>query len=222
MTEARARILARLRNNLSVPSRGADSRECGNGLDLPRRPAWDRETRIACFTERMRAVRGEVIRVSMADWRDRLVEILREHQVKTLLASSKVDPISELHGLPPPGIEVRAYDRPIEAFRHELFHDIDATITRSVAGIADTGSLILAPNQNEPRLASLVPPLHIVLLEADRLHVNLAEAMSVHGWQAAMPTNLLLISGPSKSADIEQTLAYGVHGPEALVVLLME
>ncbi|WP_278366532.1 LUD domain-containing protein, partial [Marinobacter salarius] len=41
-------------------------------------------------------------------------------------------------------------------------------------------------------------------------------------WAAGMPTNALLVSGPSKTADIEQTLAYGVHGPKELIVLVIE
>jgi L-lactate dehydrogenase complex protein LldG len=45
--------------------------------------------------------------------------------------------------------------------------------------------------------------------------------MREQGWAQAMPTNALLISGPSKTADIEQTLAYGVHGPKRLIVLVV-
>jgi L-lactate dehydrogenase complex protein LldG len=46
--------------------------------------------------------------------------------------------------------------------------------------------------------------------------------MQVEGWQQGLPTNALLVSGPSKTADIQQTLAYGAHGPKELVVLLIE
>ncbi|MCW8891142.1 MAG: lactate utilization protein, partial [Sedimenticola sp.] len=48
------------------------------------------------------------------------------------------------------------------------------------------------------------------------------DAIANEKWQEGMPTNALLISGPSKSADIEQTLAYGVHGPVELIVLLIQ
>jgi L-lactate dehydrogenase complex protein LldG len=46
--------------------------------------------------------------------------------------------------------------------------------------------------------------------------------MLAQRWHERMPTNALLISGPSKTADIEQTLAYGVHGPKELIVLVIE
>ncbi len=69
---------------------------------------------------------------------------------------------------------------------------------------------------------SLVPPLHIALLDADRLFENFAQLIEKENWAAGMPTNALLISGPSKTADIEQTLAYGIHGPKQLITLILE
>ncbi|MFB1011556.1 MAG: LUD domain-containing protein, partial [Thiopseudomonas sp.] len=70
---------------------------------------------------------------------------------------------------------------------------------------------------------SLVPPVHFVLLDGNQLYRTLHQAMHQQGWaDTGMPTNALLISGPSKTADIEQTLAYGVHGPKELIVLVLE
>ena len=59
-------------------------------------------------------------------------------------------------------------------------------------------------------------------MDAGRLYGTFAEVVADQGWAERMPTNALLISGPSKSADIEQVLAYGVHGPKELVVILRE
>ena len=103
-----------------------------------------------------------------------------------------------------------------------LFNEVDASITSTRGGIAETGSLILWPNEDEPRLMSLVPPVHIAVLRASELYTTFHEAMKAQNWAAGMPTNALLISGPSKTADIEQTLAYGVHGPKELIVLIIE
>ena len=89
------------------------------------------------------------------------------------------------------------------------------------AGVADTGSLVLQPGPGEPRTLSLVPPLHIAVLPARRLYASLAAAWSALQPQADMPTNLLLISGPSKTADIQQVLAFGAHGPKELVIVLV-
>ena len=67
---------------------------------------------------------------------------------------------------------------------------------------------------------SLVPPVHIVLLDASKIYNTFFEAQQAEGWANGLPTNSLLISGPSKTADIQQTLAYGAHGPKELVVLI--
>ncbi len=68
---------------------------------------------------------------------------------------------------------------------------------------------------------SLVPPVHIAGLKAAKIHDTLAEAMRKEGWAEKMPSNLLLISGPSKTADIELTIASGVHGPKELIVFIL-
>ena len=60
---------------------------------------------------------------------------------------------------------------------------------------------------------SLVPPLPVALLDAGRLFENFAALLAAEERSARMPTKALLVSGPSKTADIEQTLAYGIHGP---------
>jgi L-lactate dehydrogenase complex protein LldG len=68
---------------------------------------------------------------------------------------------------------------------------------------------------------SLVPPIHFALLDAGQLYDTLFAAIVGQGWSARLPTNALLVSGPSKTADIQVTLAYGAHGPKELIVLLL-
>jgi L-lactate dehydrogenase complex protein LldG len=102
-----------------------------------------------------------------------------------------------------------------------LFDAVDASLTLARSAIADIGSLVLWPDASEPRLMSLVPPVHFVLLDADRIHADLQSALIAEAWADAMPSNVLLISGPSKTADIQQTMAYGAHGPRELVVLMI-
>lgn len=107
-------------------------------------------------------------------------------------------------------------------WKDELFDVCQAGITHCAGAIADTGTLVLLPDGGEPRTLSLVPPCHIALLAASTIADNLAGLVDAGRWQQAMPTNLLLVSGPSKTADIQQTLAYGAHGPSRLLVVLVE
>jgi L-lactate dehydrogenase complex protein LldG len=90
-----------------------------------------------------------------------------------------------------------------------------------MGGIAETGAIILWPDKKEPRLMSLVPPIHIAVLDADKIFNTFGEAMQEQRWPEKMPTNAVLISGPSKTADIELILAFGVHGPKELIVLIL-
>jgi L-lactate dehydrogenase complex protein LldG len=71
-------------------------------------------------------------------------------------------------------------------------------------------------------LLSLVPPVHIVVVDAHQVVGTLFDLMQQQGWSEGMPTNVVLVSSPSKTADIQQTLAYGAHGPKQLVVMLVE
>ncbi len=75
--------------------------------------------------------------------------------------------------------------------------------------------------RGKSRLVSLLPPVHIAVLTTDQITTDLftwVETMR----PAEMPANLVFISGPSKTADIEQTLAIGVHGPKRFVVVLVD
>ncbi len=104
----------------------------------------------------------------------------------------------------------------------EMVFNVDAGITSAAGAIAETGALILWPTEKEPRLMSIVPPIHIAVLKANTIHNSLSEVMQKENWPAKMPTNVVLVSGPSKTADIEMTLAFGVHGPKELIVLILE
>ncbi|WP_412525301.1 LutC/YkgG family protein [Burkholderia lata] len=113
------------------------------------------------------------------------------------------------------------FDRPIDAWKTELFDTIDAGFTVARSGIAATGTVVLAPDAGTPRTVSLVPPLHVALVHASTLHPDLHAAVHAERWHAGMPTNLVLVSGPSKTSDIQQTLAYGAHGPRRLWVVIV-
>ncbi len=214
MNDARRRILNTLRR-----ARAGETRKV---LEVPvRRFDWDAAERLRRFRERMESVRGEVHDVD-ADWPVRLFEVLRGKGARNLLFGPRGPLGSALEGGWPEqsSLPLLPYLEPVEIFRDTLFQRIDAAVTSCRGAIAETGSLVLWPTPDEPRLMSLVPPLHVVVLRAGDLYSTFAEVLSEQAWAAGMPANALLISGPSKSADIEQTLSYGVHGPRELIVFI--
>ncbi|MGD8234980.1 MAG: lactate utilization protein C [Chromatiales bacterium] len=213
MSNARQNILARLRDaprpDISAIGKGAAES-----------PAWDLEERVCRFTDRMAAVRAEVVETSPETWMQALQAICEQKGARNLLYSA-ASPFGEAISGEPPVAHPVTTDLERGRWKTTLFHEIDAALTTTLGGIAETGTLMLWPDKHEPRMMSLVPPLHIAILEAGKLFNTFAEAVTAMRWPDGMPTNALLISGPSKSADIEQTLAYGVHGPKELVVLLI-
>jgi L-lactate dehydrogenase complex protein LldG len=103
-----------------------------------------------------------------------------------------------------------------------LFNQVDAGLTLSHAAIAETGTVVLWCDAQSPRLLSLVPPVHIVVVDTRRTFDTLFALMHQEDWCNGLPTNVVLVSSPSKTADIQQTLAYGAHGPKQLIVMLVE
>lgn len=215
---SRETILQRLRNRtggeLTVP-------ECDFSVLV--RDDWSTAERIERFEKMIESVHGEVHHCTEDMWMDRLAEVLTTRGARNLLIPKRHEIGQALRNAGREDLpDLLIYDEPIESWQAHLFNEVDASITSTRGGIAETGSLILWPNDDEPRLMSLVPPVHIAVLQASELYTTFHEAMQAQNWAAGMPTNALLISGPSKTADIEQTLAYGVHGPKELIVLIIE
>jgi len=123
------------------------------------------------------------------------------------------------------GFVVESLDR---LSRDELFA-CDAGVTTAQWGIAETGTLVLESAREQSRLVSLVPPIHVALLSArciceslgDAL-VRLRQAGGAGGGGGLASHAITLITGPSRTSDIELTLVVGVHGPQTLHVLLLE
>jgi L-lactate dehydrogenase complex protein LldG len=217
MSEARERILARLRQARSVSPMAAAG---PSALPEVAIPPPERIPRFRACLEAVRALVHVTPRSGVGELLRRLVD---DRAIRRLLygADGPIAPLLRATFAGAGGTTLVSYDADIESWKEDLFYGIDAAVTSSLGGIADTGSVILWPDAAEPRLMSLVPPIHVVLVDAAQIHATLEEAMHVQRWTERMPTNALLISGPSKSADIEQTLAYGVHGPKELVVIVM-
>lgn len=100
----------------------------------------------------------------------------------------------------------------------------DIGITSADYGIAETGTLVLITGRERHRLVSLLPPVHVCLLDVRHILGSMGQLLtrvyrdSYSG--GAPPQSLTMLTGPSCTADIEQTLTQGMHGPRELHVLL--
>jgi len=222
---ARERMLGRLR--AAAPANV--SHDAAKQIDLAidshydtRRTASSMQTLIGSMETALIASHAEVFRATVSTWPEVLAQRLARSPVKRLLLDVEGIEGAALKRTLPDEIATCAYDQPIERWKAELFDTIDAGLTVVRSGIASTGTLIVAPDANSPRTMSLVPPLHIALVYAHSLHADMHAAMRAEQWHTNMPTNLVMISGPSKTSDIQQTLAYGAHGPRELWVVIIE
>ncbi len=184
------------------------------------RKVWPEDERYPRLRRQMEAVRTEFVETTEAGWPRAVHDFLRSQRLSTLAYGPDTSAGRRLADSWPAGEGpvLVPYDRPIEELKRRLFEEVDAGFTTTRGGIAETGGLILWPSAEEPRLLSLVPPVHLALLSTGSIYNTFWEAMRSERWSAGMPPNALLVSGPSKTADIEQTLAYGVHGPRRLIV----
>jgi L-lactate utilization protein LutC len=96
-----------------------------------------------------------------------------------------------------------------------------AGITSARLGIAATGSVLIVSGADSPRAASILPEHHLVLLPVERLVASLEDAMPVIAEAAAHSSGPFLVTGPSRTSDIEMEMVLGAHGPRTLHVLLI-
>jgi len=93
-----------------------------------------------------------------------------------------------------------------------------AGVSRALYALADTGSVVLAAGPDEPRAESLLPEVHVTLLDPRCILPGLAELFRAVG--GSLPSALAIVTGPSRTTDIEQKLAIGVHGPGRVHVVI--
>jgi L-lactate dehydrogenase complex protein LldG len=221
MSTARERILARLRQGRAVQPLHANPTRETDAQWLARQPPLGELAER--FSAAQQAVGGEVRRVpGWGALPDTVVPWLAELGVGSVITGTepRLEPLRER--LAADGrFTLRRYDRPVEAQRAELF-GTDCGITTSQGAVAETGSVILVPTPREPRLLSLAPETHLAIVERAALHPTLAAFIATGTYQAEPPSNLVFISGASRTADIELVLAVGVHGPKRFLVALVD
>jgi L-lactate dehydrogenase complex protein LldG len=98
----------------------------------------------------------------------------------------------------------------------------DVGITTAQAAIAETGTLVLDSASERHRLVSLVPPVHIAIVDASKICATVSEVLTLLRKDDEISPAVTFVTGPSRTADIELTLTIGVHGPQELYVIVSE
>lgn len=167
------------------------------------------------FEKELQAIGGVSARCQPAELSKHILALLAERKI-TRIQTWEIDhlPVGLLKNLQSAGIRMTPYPDP----------EIKAGLTGALAGIADTGTVVLPSGVGQPLTVSLLPELHITVLDSSQIYENLNQVFDQQKpvRQAILDAPAaVLISGPSRTADIEMTLTIGVHGPREIHVFCL-
>ena len=160
----------------------------------------------------------QLARVTAAELRPELSQFLRQNQCKKvgIPASDLLDRLEIPKAIKDAGATVIRWDQSTL----DAAYDLDCGITDVYAAVAETGSLVIRPTPSHGRALSLVPPIHIAIVEPANIVPDLIDLLEKSPPPRAL-LNITIITGPSKTADIEGALVTGVHGPGVVQVFLV-
>jgi L-lactate dehydrogenase complex protein LldG len=174
-------------------------------------PEPSKASLVGRFSEELLALGGHIVLCKEADLPGKIIALLREKGIDRVQAWEQIPGVdwTDLTGA---GISVQ-----YEAY--EADETVKVGITGALAGIAETGTLVIPGGSGQPLSASLLPEIHIAVLRAADIEENLAKVLILH--RVEKYPSIVLVSGPSRTADIEMTLTIGVHGPGELHTFLL-
>lgn len=169
------------------------------------------QTKLERFTAELNALGGNVIACQREELGEQIGAVLKQFDVHTIQAW-------EPQWLPPGLLEeLSLYGVKVS---HQSDPKIKAGLTGSLAGIAESGTVIIPCGLGRPLTASLTPEIHLVILNDNDIHPTLSQALALQELRIASAT--ILITGPSRTADIEMALTIGVHGPGNIYVFCLK
>jgi len=161
------------------------------------------------FIEELSALNGYTVRTTERELSNQLISLLREKNIDCVQAWDFV-----------PGMDWDALKEAGISIQKDADKNIKAGITGALGGIAETGTLVIQSGEDRPLTASLLPEIHIAVLRASDIEESLEKFFTLRNVENFV--SVVLISGPSRTADIEMTLTIGVHGPGELYVFIVE
>ncbi len=184
---------------------------------IPQRGRLDRAGRIDLFEDYATGADATVARVASAgDVPAAVADFLKIHNLPANLVRA---PDADLDAIP-------WADRPTLALEARKAEEPDAvSVTAAFGAVAETGTLVLVSGGDNPTTLNFLPENHIVVLWADRISGDYEaqwSALRERCGAGALPRTVNLVTGPSRSADIEQTIQLGAHGPRRLHIVIVD
>jgi L-lactate dehydrogenase complex protein LldG len=147
-----------------------------------------------------------------------LVEFLRAHPIKrvALSVSPLLDRLGVFDALKQAGFDVSRWDE----ITLDGMYDFDCAVTDVQCAVAENATLVIRPSASQGRSMSLTPMFHVAVVEQKQIIPDMIDLFEQLGRESDR-SNVILITGPSKTADIEMNVVTGVHGPNVVKVFLL-
>ncbi len=158
------------------------------------------------FLDNLAANKTEVVECKKEEIKDKIGEILKQLNSKKLLFSPNLPFEADFKEC-----ELVKYEKSVNEISKELF-ECDTSIIKAKLAVSNLG-IFCVTSDDQPRLSSLLPQNCIVLIKKDSIVNSMNDAYEVIK-KEENPTNIIFISGPSRTADIELIVVLGVHGPQ--------
>jgi L-lactate dehydrogenase complex protein LldG len=211
MTAAREQILARIRVANGGTADPGVARERISRHARQIEPAFDDDL-ASRFCRKLETAAATVARVGSR------AEVVAEVAAYLDAADLEHRLVSSAEGM----LQTLEWPASFEVGQHPPSGDDRVGITSALCGIAETGTLMLTSGAGQPTSLNFLPDYHIVVLAEAQLLPRMEDAWDhLRKVQEGMPRTVNFISGPSKTADVEQTVEYGAHGPRCLHVILV-
>lgn len=178
---------------------------------------------VTMFAERATLVGMQVQRLKRGDVKKALATLFDESDVKQLSVAMAAGELCDVVHEAARSCGATIIDgRGREGVDKQF--DIDAGVTDVEAALAESGTLVCGTDPAHGRAPSLVPPIHIAIVQASQILPDMFDLWAkFNGTRGLnMPSSIAFITGPSKTADIEGVLITGVHGPGAVHILIVE
>jgi len=190
-------------------------------------PDGHRAELVSHFAHELEGVGARIIGpVAPEQLAERVGAIVRERGVKSIAVGEGVlvDLSQVGKTLGESGIDVirtGSVDGSTRPELRRLLAHVDAGLAEADYAIASTGTLAVLSDETRPSALTLLPPASLVVVRVDRMKADLASALTALGGAALESHRLTLITGPSRTADIEKRIVMGVHGPKSLDVIVV-
>jgi L-lactate dehydrogenase complex protein LldG len=219
-TDARAEILQSIRSRLAESAALNPRRSPTLPLAATVPFVSDKRSLVETFKQQLESVGGHCIVVSNeSELTTALKHVVGEIEGNGLETRRLALSDSPLLGVITRDLEAQGHEIAVTPSASDLFQ-FDVGITSAQAAIAETGTLVLEQARERNRLVSLLPPVHIAIVNAGDICATMSEAITRARNESDTSSAITFITGPSRTADIELTLTIGVHGPKELYVIV--